>query len=109
MKYIRFLFLAALFFSILSGFAYLTVQVNRPRLIPATGSAAQAYFSPEDDLRSLLIDLIRQETKSLRIAMYTLTEKAISMALIAAHKKGILVECVVDRGYSTDRFSRIAD
>ena len=51
-----------------------------------------AYFSPDDDVRSVLLYLIAQETKSIRIAMFTFTEKKLAQALIDARARGVEVE-----------------
>lgn len=55
------------------------------------------YFSPDDDVRSVLLYLIAQETKSIRIAMFTFTERKLAQALIDAQSRGVQVEVVVDQ------------
>lgn len=55
------------------------------------------YFSPDDDVRSVLLYLIAQETKSIRIAMFTFTERKLAQALIDAQSRGVQVEIVVDQ------------
>ena len=67
----------------------------------------QAFFSPDDNLRSILISLIDSEKQGIVVAMYTFTDKAIASALVQAVGRGVSVECIVDRYYATDRYSKI--
>jgi len=71
------------------------------------GTVAQAYFSPEDDLRSLLISLIDAEQESIKFAIYTFTDKSITQALIQALQRGVSVEGIVDRSYGQSRYSKV--
>ena len=68
---------------------------------------AQAFFSPDDQVREPLLSLIALEKKGISVAIYTLTDKKIANALIQASRRGIRVECVVDRSYGTDRYSKV--
>lgn len=76
-------------------------------LINDKNNVAAAFFSPDDDLRSLLVSLIEAENKRIRIAIYTLTDKAITHALLAAHRRWVTIECIVDRGYGSDMYSKV--
>jgi phosphatidylserine/phosphatidylglycerophosphate/cardiolipin synthase-like enzyme len=55
-----------------------------------------AYFSPKDHLAEQLISLIDQETRSIYVAIYTLSHRGIAEALIRAKKRGVEVEVIVD-------------
>lgn len=55
------------------------------------------YFSPEDCLDKRLIEYINKETKSIYMAVYCFTHRAIAQALIEAHKRGVHIEVIVDR------------
>ncbi len=88
--------------------SYQNPQINLAKLlINNENKIAEAFFSPDDELRSILIALIDAEQKSLSVAIYTLTDKNIAHALIRAHKRGIAIECVVDPAYGNDRYSKI--
>ncbi len=67
-----------------------------------------AYFSPEDDIRSVLLYLIAQETKSIRIAMFTFTEKKLAQALNDAQLRGVQVEVVVDPSNIYSPYSKLS-
>jgi phosphatidylserine/phosphatidylglycerophosphate/cardiolipin synthase-like enzyme len=57
----------------------------------------KAYFSPEDHLEKQLIERIHKEKVSLYICIYTFTHRDIMDALVAAKKRGVNVEVIVDR------------
>lgn len=58
--------------------------------------APQVYFSPKDQLADRLIEMIAQETKSVHIAIYCFTHREIGKALVAAKKRGVDVQMLVD-------------
>lgn len=71
------------------------------------GCIKHALFSAYDDIQKNLIDLINKEQSSIKIAIYSFTDKDIAQALIAAHQKGIAVEIVCDCSCLQARFSKI--
>lgn len=71
------------------------------------GSFKQVFFSPDDDLEQLLIDLINQEQTSIKIAVFSFTDGAVAQALINAHRRGVAVEIVTDISATRDRFNKI--
>jgi phosphatidylserine/phosphatidylglycerophosphate/cardiolipin synthase-like enzyme len=68
----------------------------------------QAFFSPDDDLQDALIQLIQQESSSIRIAIYTFTDTEIAQALIDAHQRGVNVQIIVDPSQGKDRYSKVS-
>lgn len=56
----------------------------------------EVYFSPKDQLAEKLIHLIDEEKTSIHVAIYCFTHRDIAKALIAAKKRGVAVEVVVD-------------
>jgi len=58
--------------------------------------AASALFSPTNDVRTQLIELIEQEAKIIRVAIYLLSDRDIAHALIGAHRRGVSVEVLTD-------------
>ncbi len=59
-------------------------------------SYPEVYFSPTDKVQSKLIALIKQEKKSIKIAVYLITDVAIIEALGDAKRRGVAVEIVAD-------------
>jgi len=71
------------------------------------GSFKQAFFSPDNDLQKLLIELINNEEEGIEAAIFSFTSSAIAQALVNAHKRGIRVEIVTDISSMYDRFGKI--
>jgi phosphatidylserine/phosphatidylglycerophosphate/cardiolipin synthase-like enzyme len=65
---------------------------------PSKNSRAGTYvfFSPDDDIRGLLLGMIKKEQDCIKIAMFNFTESKIADALADAHKRGVHVELIVD-------------
>ncbi len=71
-------------------------------------SRKRVLFSPDDDLRTELIALINAERKSIKIAIFTFTDKQVAQAILDAHARGVAVELVADSAYLRDQYSKIA-
>ena len=102
------------FLGTLAAFAAIAYVINKhdsykleQQLISSDGTVAKAYFSPEDDLRSLLISLIDAENTSIKFAIYTFTDISIAEAFIRASRRGVHVEGIVDRSYGQSRYSKV--
>lgn len=104
------------FFIVLAAFAsiaYVLYQSQDPEtrliklLVDDTKTITKAFFSPDDKVATMLIDLINAERKRIVVAIYTFTYKDIAQALVNAHNRGIQVEVVADHGYGNDRYSKI--
>ena len=107
---------AIVFILVIFVFGSLSYVVNKSKdheiylkkiLLNTDNNITKAFFSPDDDIVNILISLINAEKKRISIAIYTITQKNISQALVDAANRGVEVECVVDRGYGTDRYSRV--
>lgn len=57
----------------------------------------ESYFTSHTDLRKKLIELITQEQKSIKIAIYYLSDPSIIKALVEAKKKNIELEIIIDK------------
>lgn len=64
------------------------------------------YFTPRDDIKSQLVEMIKQERKSIDIAMYMFTDKVIAQALIDAYVRGVRVTVVLDQISMSERFGK---
>jgi mitochondrial cardiolipin hydrolase len=71
------------------------------------GSYKQAFFSPDDDLEDLLIQLINNERLSIKAAVFSFTNGDIAHALINAQRRGIEIEIVTDISCIKDKFNKI--
>lgn len=77
------------------------------RLIDQDGKCIHAFFSPDDDLASLMIELIYAEQKSIALALFSFTDGTIAQALMNAYDRGIKITLVVDGSAVRDKFSKI--
>lgn len=75
--------------------------------IETSNPVFQTLFSPDDGIKDIQISLIEQEKKSLDIAIFSFTDADTAHAVIEAHKRGVKVRIVADRGSSTGEFSKI--
>jgi len=64
-------------------------------------------FAPDqaETIHQLLVGLIALEEKCIKIAAFRLTEPLIAAALIDAHKRGVVIELVVDADALSPQFS----
>lgn len=67
----------------------------------------KAYFSPDDAIQEIQIALIESEQESIDIAIFSFTDLETAQALIAAHKRGVKIRIVADRGSSVGDYSKI--
>jgi len=60
----------------------------------------ELYFSPEDNFKKRLINLIQNANKSIYFLVYSFTDSDIAKALIDAKKRGVLVKGVLDKTWN---------
>ncbi len=77
------------------------------RLVCHDGCYKQAFFSPDDNVQEILVQLIDQEKKSIKIAIFSFTDGKIAQALVDARRRGVQVEVIVDITGTRDKFSKI--
>lgn len=74
------------------------------------GISLELYFSPSDQPRQRLLELIRRSEKSIQIAIYAFTDSALYEELLAAYRRGVRVEAVWDFLSQADcQFSKADD
>jgi len=57
----------------------------------------QVYFTPQDNLTSIFVDMINAEKKSIHGAMYMFTDKKVTQALINAKNRGVEILLILDQ------------
>lgn len=67
------------------------------------------FFTPDDDVRAHLINLILHEQERIAVAVFVFTDKQITRALIEAFDRGVFIEVVTDATGLRDRYNRIRD
>lgn len=74
-------------------------------MIPVAAHADTAsYFSPYDNLQTTWLKEIHDSTNNIRISCYGMTNEPIANALIAAHRRGVIVQVCVDRIQSSSHY-----
>lgn len=73
-----------------------SISFLRQLLTPKNGLVLRSFFTPKDDIRRTLVELIKNESKYVKVAIYFLTDENIATALAQAKKRGIVVEIVTD-------------
>ncbi len=73
----------------------------------APSSTTQVFFTPDDDVRNELMQLINQESKKIRIAMFLLTDPEIAKSLRQAKQRGVQVELITDASCLKERANKI--
>lgn len=79
-------------------------QAPAPYSLAAQGTQEVA-FSPNAGATELVVKVIDTARQSIRLAAYSFTSKPIAEALVAAHKRGVDVQVVVDKSQKTERYT----
>lgn len=74
----------------------LAIIGNSAIYLRAENASCEVYFSPRDHVTERLIVLIDQEQKSIKMAIYSITNTKVVRALERAHGRGVKVEVLVD-------------
>ncbi len=87
----------------------LPVQARQtPELaLPAQATVSSA-FSPSGDALALVLQAIGQAHNSIHVAAYLLTSSEVARALVAAKKRGVDVQVLLDRKGNLDEDARYA-
>ena len=70
--------------------------------------APEVFYGPEDRPADHLVSLYMGARKSIYVAVYGLTYPPLVKALVAAHKRGVDVRVITDRGKLEERNQRTA-
>ncbi|WP_194723245.1 phospholipase D family protein [Noviherbaspirillum malthae] len=91
----------ALVFSTAAGAKSPAADAPVPVTVAAEGTL-QPLFAPWDDIEKAIVDTLGTARRQILVQAYLLTNKKISAALIAAHRRGVDVRVLVD-GDQLDR------
>ena len=82
-------------------------QADNPTevMLPAGGVRVVVGFSPEGSAQKAILDLINSAQQEIRMAAYSFTSPVIAKALINAHRRGVDVRIVVDKGQNNNRYA----
>lgn len=76
-------------------------------IAPAVHAAdnIQVYFSPSGGATAAIIQAIEHETQQIHVAAYSFTSAPIAQALIAAHRRGVAVDVILDKSQLTEQYT----
>ena len=82
-------------------------SANSALLIPPSSSVSDAYFSPGDACRNVIINQINAATQQVSICVFTISDDTITDAILTSHKKGKQIRIITDNDKSHDEGSDI--
>jgi len=78
--------------------------IGRP-MPAASQDGVEVFFSPKGGCTEVIIDEIENAKLSVLVQAYSFTSAPIAKALLAAHKRGVYVEVVLDSSQRTAKYS----
>lgn len=70
-------------------------------------STSDAYFSPGDTCRNVIIQQIRSAVNQLQICVFTISDDMITDAIVTSHKRGTRIKIITDNDKSLDEGSDV--
>lgn len=84
-----------------------TPQAAQVSPLPQNGIWLDTCFSPNESCDQKLIRFISSSKLTLQIAIYSLTHKGITQAIVDAHRNGRQVQVIVDRVQAAGNYSQV--
>ena len=92
-------------FDWLEDVAGILVTAERPSPANTRLPVAEALFSPGDQCRNRICDLLREAVESVDICVFTITDNIISDSIIDTHARGVNVRVISDNDKAQDKGS----
>lgn len=70
-------------------------------------SVTEAHFSPGEDCRRQLLDLLVSARETIDISIFTISDDRLANAIVNAHKRGIQIRLITDNDKAQDQGSDI--
>ncbi len=105
--WILFLGSTLLFFQLFVRLTHADRRVYGTYFDPGHKPIKKVLFTPDDDVKSLLLELINNEQQRIWIAAYAFTDGDVAKALLGARKRGIDIVIVADRECNAGKYSKI--
>ena len=71
------------------------------------GASFEIGFSPNRRSLSIIVDEIDRSEESILVAAYSFTSQPISVALLEAHERGVIVQVIADERSNSGRYSAV--
>jgi phosphatidylserine/phosphatidylglycerophosphate/cardiolipin synthase-like enzyme len=78
-----------------------------PAETPATSAASDAYFSPGEACRKVIVTQIEKAVRQLHICVFTISDDQITKSLLLAHAKKVNIRIITDNDKSFDEGSDV--
>lgn len=75
------------------------------RADPIVPQQVQVYFSPNGGATEAIVRAIAAAKKSIHVQAYSFTSPSIARALLAAKRRGIKVEIILDKSQRTEKYT----
>jgi phosphatidylserine/phosphatidylglycerophosphate/cardiolipin synthase-like enzyme len=95
------LFLLILVLSAFHSFA------ESPDKLPSQSISVSVYFSPKGGCTQAIAKELNSARSSILMQAYSFTSAPIAKALLEAHKRGVKVEVILDKGQLTEKYSSV--
>jgi phosphatidylserine/phosphatidylglycerophosphate/cardiolipin synthase-like enzyme len=82
-----------------------TLAQSSAAVVASSSPQITALFSPQDNIEQAIVAAIGRANKQILVQAYLLTDNKISDALIAAHKRGVAVQVMLDAERSKTKAS----
>ncbi len=83
------------------------IKVANSALIGPTPETTDAFFSPGEACRNVIVRQIESATTQLNICVFTISDDIITNSLLTAHKKGVPIKLITDNDKSFDAGSDV--
>jgi phosphatidylserine/phosphatidylglycerophosphate/cardiolipin synthase-like enzyme len=84
-----------------------TLAQSSAAVVASSSPQITALFSPQDNIEQAIVAAIGRANKQILVQAYLLTDNKISDALIAAHKRGVAVQVMLDAERSKTKASDV--
>ncbi|HVX01134.1 MAG TPA: phospholipase D-like domain-containing protein, partial [Candidatus Babeliaceae bacterium] len=76
-------------------------------LIHDQAQIKKALFTPDDDVKQILLGLIKEEKTEIIVAAFSFTDGDIAQAIIDAYQRGVAVTLVVERTNAEGNYTKV--
>ena len=80
----------------------LLISAERPGADRSPADLAEVHFSPGDNCRCRIQELLREATSNVEICVFTITDDRIADSIIDAHSRGVRVRVISDNDKASD-------
>ena len=72
---------------------------------PIQPGEVETFFSPKGGCTEAIVHALARAKKTIHVQAYSFTSAPIAAALVAAHKRGVNIQVILDRSQQTEKYS----